>query len=124
MTVNHMLVYGTLRRGQHANSMMERHATYVDTVALPDAVIFSLGGFPGVRLGFPGTVECDLYHIHDPVLLDAADRYEGSYGPGNPHNLYNRVVVQMPDDTPAYIYEYNGDVVERSIINSGSWLTR
>ena len=39
-----MLVYGTLRRGQGANYMMEKYGAYVETVDLPGARMFSLGG--------------------------------------------------------------------------------
>ena len=121
--VNHMLVYGTLRQGERANAMMERHATFVETIRLPDAVMFSLGGFPGIRLGDGDGVECDLYRIDNPDLLRGADQYEGYYGPGNGHNLYNRVTVQTPTGIEAFIYEYNG-APSAYPIASGDWKNR
>lgn len=118
--VNHMLVYGTLRQGERANPMMEKHATFVETVRLPDAVLFHLGGFPGIRLGSGSGVECDLYKINDSNLIQAADFYEGYDGPNNPSNLYNRVTVTTPTGIEAFIYEYNGNPSPR-IIESGDW---
>ena len=120
MDINHMLVYGTLRRGQGANYMMEKYGTYVETVDLPGARMFSLGGFPGIRLDGTGSIECDLYRIDDPTLIQVADRYEG-YDDSSSDPLYFRRIVSV-NDIPAYIYEFNGD--SHATIESGNWLKR
>lgn len=118
-----MLVYGTLRRGQRANGMMEADGTYIETVRLPDALMFSLGGFPGIALSGGSGIECDLYRIDNPGLLRRADGYESFYGPDDPDNLYNRVVVTTPTGVEAFIYVYNGPPTQY-VVETGDWTIR
>lgn len=95
--------------------MMERGGTFVETVVLPNAFMFSLGGFPGINLGGPGSIVCDLYRIDDPGLVSVTDQYESAYGTDP---LYFRRIVEI-NGIKAYIYEYNG--TGSRIVESGDW---
>lgn len=125
MEVKHILVYGTLRKGQHACRAfgLEWKGEYVDTIRI-EGSIYDLGSFPGVKLdGNPDGFVCDVFKIIDPDVLDALDAYEG-YRPESPTNsLYLRQTIEVPDVGAAYIYEYNHDVSGYRI-PSGDWLDR
>lgn len=102
-----LFVYGTLRRGQSADLTRTGAALFVG----PDRVsgtLFSLGGFPGVKLegetfdaDKPAVVgECFL--IEDDALTARLDHYEGH------PNLFCRKVVKTESGRDAWVYEYNG----------------
>ncbi len=123
---NHIFVYGTLRRGQHACRTfgLEQHGEFIGTKTLDDARLFNLGSFPGIHLGEGlGTVTGDLFKIMDDSLLDHLDSYEGYRASSPGSSLYLRKVVEV-DGVPAWVYEYNSDVPASRDIASGDWNER
>lgn len=130
--IEHIYVYGTLRRGQGACRTfgLEEHCEFVGTFEFPDAVMFGLGGFPGIHLtdqdlgpDTPRGIVGDLFKVNDPALLGHLDRYEG-YDPMDPkHSLYLRKEIEV-NGIPAYVYEYNHSSAGRRFITGGDWVER
>lgn len=97
-------VYGTLRPG--TNEIFEAPGR-----------MYSLGGFPGVKLDETNsTFKCERVEVSDKVL-DRLDRYEG-YNPQSPDtSLFVRVPFRDGE-----IYQYNGAVDMCGTVPHGDWL--
>lgn len=106
MKPHKIYVYGTLRPGGDK------------TVQIP-GIMYDLGGFPGIKLMAP---DCGSFVTGEIIEADDAklkqlDRYEG-YNPCSPEtSLYLRKPY-----LDGYIYEYNANTVNVSVIKSGDWL--
>jgi len=120
-----ILVYGTLRPGcgAYKGFGLDTKSNHVATVRI-EGSMYHLGGFPGVKLdGRPEGFVCDLLELTDPDVLARLDTYEG-YRPETPFNsLYLRKEIKVPDHGAAYIYEYNDQVGDRALVESGDWKT-
>lgn len=114
-------VYGTLRHGGSANSLM-KEAKYLgkDTIS---GKLYNLGAYPGVRLSEAPEekVQVDLYEVPDS-LIPQLDRYEGCIPGDTSQSLYNRVVVTTNiTGHEASVYEYNAQPNGTRLIPSGDW---
>jgi gamma-glutamylcyclotransferase (GGCT)/AIG2-like uncharacterized protein YtfP len=120
--VDHLFVYGTLRRGcdnPFARLLSER-GQFV-CAARVRGRIYDFGAYPGAtRDGQPGeTIRGEIFHLGEPgSLLAALDEYEGAE--------YERAIATAGlDDGRAidcWIYWYAG-AAAGSVIASGDWLT-
>ena len=100
-----LYVYGTLRPGVPENR-----------ISIPGAM-FSLGGCPGVKLGL------DFSHheiICERVEVDSLDRFDRLEG-YREHAPETSFYIRCPL-LDGWIYEYNGRVDNRDLIESGDWL--
>lgn len=105
-------VYGTLRKGASANSLMGNSA-YLgrDTVK---GHLFDLGNFPGYRKEVDGAepkeVVVDLYQVGEPQVLENLDNYEG-YRAKNPEgSFYIREKIKTVggvEDVNIYVFNQN-----------------
>ncbi|MER6029748.1 gamma-glutamylcyclotransferase family protein [Streptomyces sp. NPDC001851] len=130
-------VYGTLRPGEANHDLFLRGRTASQEPArLPGAALYDGPGYPyaverpggGIR-GELVTARPEAY----PGLLAALDRLE-EYVPGDPRNLYERVVrqaVRTTDGTPvpAWVYLAAPRVAGAlrtggRLIEGGDWLSR
>lgn len=121
MKINHVLVYGSLRAGQYAEHKMD-DCEYIGLVDVP-GVMYSLGAFPGVKLGGDDTFVAELYYVPDnyvPDIIAALDNYEGYYPKYPDASLYIRKTVKI-NDVYAYIYEVNREPSATSRIHGGDW---
>lgn len=95
-----VFVYGSLKRGLHNHSLLERHgAKYVGNDVVSGRLV-NLGAFPGL-VPFQGNwiVRGEVYII-DNKALSALDYLEG-------HPVfYKREVVILPIFGPAWVYYY------------------
>jgi gamma-glutamylcyclotransferase (GGCT)/AIG2-like uncharacterized protein YtfP len=105
--VSHILyVYGTLRPGK------------AETVEIPGK-LYDLGWYPGARIAWDGKdceskITCERIEVADWGPVDA---YEG-YNPKFPDDsLY----IRRPY-LDGFIYEYNRELNEKRVVNSGDWL--
>lgn len=114
--VNHIFVYGSLRRGQGANYMMLDRSEFSHTDTIDGASLYALGWYPGVKLdGSESVVHGDVYRINDASIMDDLDRYEGC------PTLFKRRIVKTTKETEVYVYEYAGTVLETQRVRSGDW---
>ena len=113
-----IFVYGTLMRGERANSYLSA-AKYVGEFRLKDYALYNLGWFPGIRPMSGSCVYGEVYEVSQKMLREM-DRYEGE------GYLYHRTEVVVDNGSEevnalAYVYakEIFGDVIE-----GGNWKTR
>lgn len=104
-------VYGTLRKGFRAHANFMTGCEHLGTIKVP-GIMFSLGGFPGVRLNHVDRqFVAEVYRMPDDnkALIKALDDYEAE------GYLYNRVIIPT-EFGDSWIYEYNnapqGDYIE------------
>lgn len=129
MTPTIVAVYGTLRRGCHANGLM-RGCRFVGPNVI-NGRIYDLVSFPALKLDKAGPVPVtvDLYELpgdESPLKLTEIDRYEGCF-PGKPdQSLFNRVktVTVGREVTWVWTYEFRLDVSPFHEIKSGDWLAK
>ena len=100
--MNKVFVYGTLR------------PNLGETVKVRGQ-LFSLGRFPGIKLGMDGVVTCEVITVDDDELA-RLDRYEGY----NPQNLQGSLYIRRRHED-GFIYNYNGSVRRMPLIESGDW---
>lgn len=111
MTMNKVLVYGTLRTGGDT-----------PTVTIYGYKMFDLGWYPGVVYSgnVDDTIVCELHEVGDDTLQQL-DAFEGYYKDDLDNSLYLRrnygLIV-----TECELYVYNRQVRDHPRIPSGDWL--
>jgi gamma-glutamylcyclotransferase (GGCT)/AIG2-like uncharacterized protein YtfP len=116
--VDHLFVYGTLRRGcenEFARRLSEQ-GHFVGVARVPGR-LYDLGHYPGARPA-NDSVAGEIFYV-DESLLAALDDYEGSE--------FERAIVSAQMDgartLECWIYWYAGPANGR-LIASGDWLKR
>ncbi len=112
----HVLVYGTLLRGQPNHRRMSGARFVREARTEPRFTLLDLGPFPALRDGGTTAVVGEVYEV-GPDLLAELDRFEGV-----PH-LYERAAVALPDGDVAEVY-MQGSSSRRAagvVIISGDW---
>lgn len=112
--IDHILFYGTLRRGsvEHARLALGNALSYVGRRAVRGTA-YDLGDYPGLLLGSGKTI-ADLFRIDSPSVLGRMDRYEG-FDPSNVEaSLFVRTATRVrrfqgssAGPLRAWIYVYN-----------------
>lgn len=130
-------VYGTLRPGEPNHDLFLRGRTHTEERArLHGAALYDGPGYP-YAVDAPGAVTVgELVTAHPevhPRLLGELDRLE-EYAPGDPDNLYERVVREVTRDTDgttvrAWVYLAAPAVTARlrthgKLIEGGDWTGR
>jgi gamma-glutamylcyclotransferase (GGCT)/AIG2-like uncharacterized protein YtfP len=130
-----LIVYGTLMRGESNHYMMKlcgmEGAEYLGDVTVPNAVLYDLGGYPGLKF-LPMTrplynldeVHGELYEVSEKHIKEL-DRFEGV------PTLYDRIECEYEIhgdwithlEGHAYIYEYQRDTYEPHM-PGGDWKKR
>jgi gamma-glutamylcyclotransferase (GGCT)/AIG2-like uncharacterized protein YtfP len=129
MAKKYLAVYGSLRRGQRANNMMDTPALTFVGEGFISAKLYALGWYPGIALSNdPDAItKVDVYEVLDENGLNHLHRYEG-YVKDHPEQslfiLRNNVPL-LDDDKEVMCYEYNfGKSNERPdhlIVKHGDW---
>lgn len=129
-----LFVYGTLMStaqgalGMAQRAQLTRESRLLGPAALPGALLYDLGRYPGLVLTQD---ETQLVHGQAVELLKPArsfiwlDEYEG-FAPDEEHrNDYNRVerTVRLANGEliTAWVYVFLRDVLQRRPISSGRW---
>lgn len=111
MTLDHVLVYGTLMHDQpaHRRFGLHRYARRLGDEVLR-GWLYDLGPYPGFRPGW-GWVRAEHYALTAPQLLTALDDYEG-YDPARParSEYLRRRWPCRHGPGQAWLYVYNGPV--------------
>jgi gamma-glutamylcyclotransferase (GGCT)/AIG2-like uncharacterized protein YtfP len=120
--VDHLFVYGTLRRGSNIQEarLLQGRARFVGDARMPGR-LYGLGRYPGaVPAAKDGEWICgEVYKMEDSAgLLSVLDEYEGS--------SFERAVSSVHTDSgktiECWVYLYVGRTPGR-LIESGDWLS-
>jgi gamma-glutamylcyclotransferase (GGCT)/AIG2-like uncharacterized protein YtfP len=118
-----IFVYGTLKHGFGANSVMQGRTEFVGEDRI-NGKIYGLGGFPGFKpVAKAGahfhpdepTVTGEVYVITDDKLPTMLDNYEGY------PTHYGRSQYRTEDGNLVWVYEYKSDVYDNLYIPTGVW---
>ncbi len=119
-----VFVYGTLMSGMGASDFMPKDG-FIGNATIKGK-LYHLGGFPGVKLEGDDVVHGEVYEV-DNATLAMLDGYEGYYKDDPEGSLYLRKTTQAllregdVVDCVVNVYEYNGDVSTRQLIESGDY---
>lgn len=118
-----VFVYGSLRSGEGNNGLLRSSMLVGDAAVY--GVLYSLGGFPGLRLDdlAPTWVQGEVWTVDDETL-ERLDRLEGVS-----HGFYRRVRVSVEllagTSAEAWVYEINERHIRGcSRVASGDWSLR
>jgi gamma-glutamylcyclotransferase (GGCT)/AIG2-like uncharacterized protein YtfP len=118
-----VFVYGTLKRGQPNHRLVARFVREVREGRVT-GVLVDLGGYPGWLPG-DGVVRGELLRLEPGgVALRGLDELEDFFGPGDPRNEYERVLVAVVTDdglVEAWAYRYAGPVEGVPRLPGGVW---
>lgn len=119
----HVLVYGTLRRGE-ANDInrLLPAPRWVGQGAIA-GVMYHLGSYPGVVLGPGGAVAGEVYAI-ESALERVLDEIEEVYPQQKDEYFKREVQVTVGDrQIDCLVYEINVEYIKgRPVIASGDWV--
>jgi gamma-glutamylcyclotransferase (GGCT)/AIG2-like uncharacterized protein YtfP len=123
MTQRHVFVYGTLRRGEARDINRLSPAPRFVGLAAITGVMYQLGTYPGVVLGFGGTVLGEVYAI-EPALERVLDEIEEVFPQPSGEYLKREVRVTVGEQqVTCLVYEVNPDAaIGKSLIASGDWV--
>jgi len=120
--MHRLFVYGTLRRGE-ANHGLLQSARCLFRQARAKGVLVDTGsGYPAMREG-DGDVVGELYEVDDETL-GRTDELEDYFGPGDPRNLYERVLRPVRTEAgemDAWVY-VSDRFGASPVIPSGDWV--
>lgn len=125
-----IFVYGTLRRGQHADLHKQAHhfnVHYCGTDKI-NGKMYHLGAYPGIKRllnplfnpNFP-TVLGEIFLVQDPSIGAFLDAYEGYISDNPLQGLYDRQKLDTEKGKEAWTYLYNPPVTSDQLIESGDW---
>lgn len=122
-----LLVYGTLRTGQHNNYLLQGGSKLIGTFETkPEYTMFGKGaGFPIVVTKGNTSIKTEVYEVTDLHTLASIHRLEGCSGiPGHPENWYDIQPVETPyGEAHMYVmHEMRNDT--KSVITTGDWLNQ
>ena len=123
--IEHVFVYGTLKHGGSNRRLVAPYVREESEGSVPGSLV-DLGAYPGWVEG-EGEVRGELLRV-DPVeeTLAVLDELEGYHGPGDPRNLYERVLVDVwtaGGAVGAWAYRYLGPTRGRPLVAGGRWET-
>ncbi len=123
MTLDRVFVYGTLKVGENNHPLIAPFVRAVTPGTVPGRLV-DLGGYPGWMEG-AGTVYGEVLQVAPAdEALRILDELEEYFGPGDPENVYERLVaaVATPERTvPAWAYQYVGPTTAATAIPGGVW---
>ena len=128
--LNALFVYGTLRRGDCRNTLLEQAGCrLVWEEAWTPGALLDLGAFPGLLPGEGGRVRGEVYAMPDPgALLGRLDLVEGFSGFGRSVNHFRRTALYVSgpggERLLAWAYAYACPPPVAVQIPSGDWLRR
>ncbi len=119
--VDQLFVYGTLRDGQAARSMIENYVKSARPARISGAVYAFPDGYPGVLEDERGTVKGEVVKLTDlSAAFALLDAYEGS----DFIRVLKVATCEDGDETYAWCYVLadEGMVAEATRVDSGDWV--
>jgi gamma-glutamylcyclotransferase (GGCT)/AIG2-like uncharacterized protein YtfP len=113
-THDKIFVYGTLKTGCGANSILQGRAEFICEDRI-EGSLYDLGSYPGFKSEGSGLVSGEVWEITDDLLPRMLDNYEDY------PRLYDRVKVQTEKGYTVWVYVINRTVTEQCLIEEGVW---
>lgn len=107
-----IFVYGTLKTGHGANSIINNRAEFICEDRI-EGSLYNLGAFPGYKTEGSGMVSGEVWEITDEALPAMLDNYE------NYPSLYDRVKVRTEKGYTCWVYVLNQEA--DIVIEEGVW---
>lgn len=110
-------VYGTLKRGQHANWMLANSPFIGEFRAEIPFQMYNLGAYPALIADEKShSITLEVYDVTDRGILKCLDSYEGY------PSLYQKSIVKVEEmDVTIYTMKNNHKDRFMSIVESGNW---
>lgn len=119
MNKNLIAIYGTLRKG-NGNHRLIKDSKYLGTFnSQPEFSLYTLGGFPGLKINGKTSVVMEVYEVTDEVAKNV-DNLEG-YDPNKASYFYDKININTPYGL-AGVYIYVNKISENRLIASGDWM--
>lgn len=119
-------VYGTLKRGEGNNRVMEESEFLGEVDTAPEFTLYSWGGFPALVPEGETSVKCEIFRVNDPGTLQRIYRLEGYNGiRGHASNtFYDTMDIPTPwGDAEVFIQDASQNE-GHSVIESGNFVGR
>jgi gamma-glutamylcyclotransferase (GGCT)/AIG2-like uncharacterized protein YtfP len=108
-------VYGTLRKGERANDMLEGSEFIGETTESIPFVMLNLGSFPALfESECNNDITLETYRVNDVNTLKRLDRYEGY------PSLYNKRKITLKSGEKSVVYFMESEPYGK-LIKSGNW---
>jgi gamma-glutamylcyclotransferase (GGCT)/AIG2-like uncharacterized protein YtfP len=121
--MHNIFVYGTLRRTDVRNSVLDNSKFLGNYQSIPKYTMYNLGAFPCIVFGGKTSIIGEVYEVDD-YTLDRLDMIEGH------PNFYTRMPIELLDNNmrPSSVnaqayFIVNDDPISKPI-KSGDWLER
>ncbi len=96
-----LLVYGTLKEGEHANNLLGKDAEMLDAFYTLEGYKMYKSGYPmvvPVNEGEDFKVKCELWEVPEEAVFSSVDMYEGH------PSLFKRTCIDEDEDIHMYVY--------------------
>ena len=119
----YVFVYGTLKKGEINERLMDNGTTYVADGVIENAGLVSMGYFPGMVLGACHPcfyAQGEIYEMSHPSVLDTLDHLESE------GHLYKRIIVPVKTkDMTIHCWAYVllMDLPPERLVIDGDWTT-
>ena len=120
-----VFVYGTLRMSGSNHDLVKKFIIN----SLPYQIrgsLYNVGMYPALVLGDTnGIVSGERITIPEHILVNL-DRLEGFFGPGDQHNLYDRILHTDENGSRFYVYTWTFEKIAAKglkLIESGDWIS-
>ena len=115
-----IFVYGTLRRGERAHTLLAGDGFRGEARTAEGFALIDLGAYPGLVRATSGRVVGEIYEV-DAMQLAQLDAYEGH------PELFRREAIVLASEGPlsqAEAYLYAGEFADAIPVPGGDWRQR
>ena len=111
-------VYGSLRKNMGNDHLLSTSKYLGEFRTKPEFSLYSLGGFPGLKINGNTSVSMEVYEVTEEVAK-RLDNLEG-YTTGGNNTFYDKIPIETPYGK-ASVYIYVNDIPKERIVESGDW---
>lgn len=123
MTINHIVFYGSLKKGESTpvHDTIAASFKYIGECIIPGQ-LYDLERIPALKRG-TRPIRGELYEVLDDGALPTLDQYEAidNVDPTAPGYTRSSIRVLKPQELDAWVYYYDGDVSKRRLIEENHW---
>ena len=118
--MNKICVYGSLRAGLHNHYLIEDSKLLGTFTTEPIFSLYTLGGFPGLKLVGKTGIVMEVYEVDDQTAK-RVDQLEGYNINSKNNSFYDKIIIDTPYGE-AGVYIYVSPISEDRLVERGDWL--